>query len=261
METDPLRKKGKHSDLNFNQCILINMDSGSDTFSEDIHLSPENSNSLLKDSAETSEPVLDLPVFFTTERNASTAVNEGVVNNIVKVAGYLEDDLINITFEACNLKETGLDCKRNMHKNTNILFTIGADSVGALGLEHPRGKIACFIMQQPLENLKYVSNELEDIKCKTINLCEENHVVCECCRRLEKKVESFTSKLTLLEENSKAHEDKKAAVYEVLSVEDAWEYLQDFLQEIKSQNSAFLALTDEIVSNSASHSILKANKI
>ncbi|CAM4684591.1 unnamed protein product [Lepidochelys kempii] len=155
--------------------------------------------------------------------NASTAVNEGVVNNIVKVAGYLEDDLINITFEACNLKETG--------------------------------------MQQPLENLKYVSNELEDIKCKTINLCEENHVVCECCRRLEKKVESFTSKLTLLEENSKAHEDKKAAVYEVLSIEDAWEYLQDFLQEIKSQNSAFLALTDEIVSNSASHSILKANKI
>ncbi|CAM4575929.1 unnamed protein product [Caretta caretta] len=116
-------------------------------------------------------------------------------------------------------------------------------------------------MQQPLENLKYVSNELEAIKCKTINLCEENHVVCECCRRLEKKVESFTSKLTLLEENSKAHEDKKAAVYEVLSVEDAWEYLQDFLQEIKSQNSAFLALTDEIVSNSASRSILKANKI
>ncbi|CAM4585491.1 unnamed protein product [Caretta caretta] len=93
METDPLRKK--------------------DTFSEDIHLSPENSNSLLKDSAETSEPVLDLPVFFTTETpeqgNASTAVNEGIVNNIVKVAGYLEDDLINITFEACNLKETGLD--------------------------------------------------------------------------------------------------------------------------------------------------------
>ncbi|CAM5149881.1 unnamed protein product, partial [Natator depressus] len=101
-------------------------------------------------------------------------------------------------------------------------------------------------MQQPLENLKYVSNELEDIKCKTINLCEENHVVCGCCRRLKKQVESFTSKLTLLEENSKAHEEKKAAVYEVLSVEDAWEYLQDFLQEIKSQNSAFLALTDEI---------------
>ncbi|CAM4567527.1 unnamed protein product [Lepidochelys olivacea] len=112
-------------------------------------------------------------------------------------------------------------------------------------------------MQQPLENLKYVSNELEDIKCKTINLCEENHVVCECCRRLEKKVESFTSKLTLLEENSKAHEDKKAAVYEVLSVEDAWEYLQDFLQEIKSQNSAFLALTDEIaLKEQLSHSPL-----
>ncbi|TFK00302.1 integrin alpha-D-like [Platysternon megacephalum] len=97
-------------------------------------------------------------------------------------------------------------------------------------------------MHQPLENLKYVSNELDDIRSKTMNLCEENHVVRGCCRR----------------PNSKAQEEKKSAVYEVLSVEDAWEYLQDFLQEIKSQkNSMFLALTDEIaLKEQLSHSLL-----
>ncbi|KAJ6665126.1 hypothetical protein lerEdw1_005357 [Lerista edwardsae] len=124
-----------------------------------------------------------------------------------------------------------------------------------------RGRLTS--MQKPVGNIKYISNELEDTKRKMANLHEENHVICGSVTNLKKQVESLTTKLISLEENSAAYQARETSLCEAVLLLHSQEHFQNILKEIKSQkNSIFEALMKEIeLKQKMGHSLVTAVQI